>query len=195
MKPPPSSSKTAKKRAGKRTFKDSFVREVLAEEVLTPAARSLGPHQPRQPVVSQVDNLLLPSARCYEKKWKPLKQIASLHLKIGFPNRKFIFQPYMFRGYVSFREGNTKTNFWGKKHTEEDHQQKPWMQKTGQLVVVFFVVCSFAILMFWFLINSSLEKTRHHFWSCQDTLVVDSKSVLTTGVSYCSHDCNPDRFW
>ncbi len=28
------------------------------------------------------------------------------HLKIGHPERKFIFPPPIFRGYVSFREGN-----------------------------------------------------------------------------------------
>ena len=28
-------------------------------------------------------------------------------LKIGLPNRKVVFQPSIFRGYVSFREGNT----------------------------------------------------------------------------------------
>ena len=27
-------------------------------------------------------------------------------LKIGIPNRKVVFQPSIFRGYVSFREGN-----------------------------------------------------------------------------------------
>ena len=30
------------------------------------------------------------------------------HLKMGHPKRKFIFQPSIFRGYVSFREGNLK---------------------------------------------------------------------------------------
>ena len=29
----------------------------------------------------------------------------SSHLKIGLPNRKVVFQPSIFRGYVSFREG------------------------------------------------------------------------------------------
>ena len=29
-----------------------------------------------------------------------------LHLKIGHPTRKLVFQPSIFRGYVSFREGN-----------------------------------------------------------------------------------------
>ena len=34
----------------------------------------------------------------------------SSHLKIGHPNRKVVFQPSIFRGYVSFREGIT-SNF------------------------------------------------------------------------------------
>ena len=35
-----------------------------------------------------------------------LPQTNSSHLKIGLPNRKVVFQPSIFRGYVSFREGN-----------------------------------------------------------------------------------------
>ena len=34
-----------------------------------------------------------------------LPETNSLPLKIGLPNRKVVFQPSIFRGYVSFREG------------------------------------------------------------------------------------------
>ena len=33
-------------------------------------------------------------------------------LKIGLPNRKVVFQPSIFRGYVSFREGNYTGCIW-----------------------------------------------------------------------------------
>ena len=36
-----------------------------------------------------------------------LPETNSLHLKIGHPNRKVVFQPSILRGYVSFREGIT----------------------------------------------------------------------------------------
>ena len=34
-----------------------------------------------------------------------LPETNSSPLKIGLPNRKVVFQPSIFRGYVSFREG------------------------------------------------------------------------------------------
>ena len=34
-----------------------------------------------------------------------LPETNGLPLKIGLPNRKVVFQPSIFRGYVSFREG------------------------------------------------------------------------------------------
>ncbi len=34
-----------------------------------------------------------------------LPETNSSTLKIGIPNRKVVFQPSIFRGYVSFREG------------------------------------------------------------------------------------------
>ena len=34
-------------------------------------------------------------------------------LKIDLPNRKVVFQPSIFRGYVSFREGKSAANFFG----------------------------------------------------------------------------------
>ena len=39
-----------------------------------------------------------------------LPETNSSHLKIGLPNRKVIFQPSIFCGYVSFREGNLLIN-------------------------------------------------------------------------------------
>ena len=38
-----------------------------------------------------------------------LPETNSSPLKIGLPNRKVVFQPSIFRGYVSFREGKSKT--------------------------------------------------------------------------------------
>ena len=46
-----------------------------------------------------------------EKLWQQKKgtsthpETNSSPLKLGFPKRKLIFQPSIFRGYVSFREG------------------------------------------------------------------------------------------
>ena len=34
----------------------------------------------------------------------PLPETNSSPLKLGFPNRKVVFQPSIFRGYVSFRQ-------------------------------------------------------------------------------------------
>ena len=42
-----------------------------------------------------------------KKSWKPnntLPETNSSPLKIGLPNRTVVFQPSIFRGYVSFRE-------------------------------------------------------------------------------------------
>ena len=33
------------------------------------------------------------------------------HLKMGFPKRKLVFQPFIFRGYVGFREGKKSDGF------------------------------------------------------------------------------------
>ena len=38
-----------------------------------------------------------------------LPETNSLHLKIGHPKRKLVFQPFIFRCYVSFREGIYQT--------------------------------------------------------------------------------------
>ncbi len=38
-------------------------------------------------------------------KGNTLPETNTSHLKIGLPNRKVVFQPSIFRGYVSFREG------------------------------------------------------------------------------------------
>ena len=35
-----------------------------------------------------------------------LPETNSSHLKIGYPKRKLVFQPSIFKCYVSFREGN-----------------------------------------------------------------------------------------
>ena len=40
----------------------------------------------------------------------PSLKLTFSHLKIGFPKRKFIFQPPFFRCYVSFREGNRRSS-------------------------------------------------------------------------------------
>jgi len=40
-----------------------------------------------------------------------LPETNSSPLKIGIPNRKYIFQPSIFRGHVSFREGIWGANF------------------------------------------------------------------------------------
>ena len=41
------------------------------------------------------------------QKWITLPETNSSHLKIGLPKRKLVFQPSIFRGNVSFREGNS----------------------------------------------------------------------------------------
>ena len=39
-----------------------------------------------------------------------LPETNSSHLKIGHPKRKLVFQPSIFKGYVSFREGKNSGN-------------------------------------------------------------------------------------
>ena len=39
-----------------------------------------------------------------------LPETNSSHLKIGFPKRKVVFQPSIFKGYVSSQKGSTLVN-------------------------------------------------------------------------------------
>ena len=64
----------------------------------------------------------------------------SSHLKIGHPKRKLVFQPSIFRGYVSFREGRiSKRYFW--KFRWQNHvsrigrKMKWWHTSNTQLLV------------------------------------------------------------
>ena len=41
-----------------------------------------------------------------------LPETNSSPLKISLPNRKVVFQPSIFRGYVSFREGNQQKHLF-----------------------------------------------------------------------------------
>ena len=51
-----------------------------------------------------------------------LPKTNSSHLKIGHPNRKVVFQPSVFRGYVSCKEGNIEW-FW-----DTSHHSHHWWQ-------------------------------------------------------------------
>ena len=55
-----------------------------------------------------------------------LPETNSSHLKVGLPKRKLVFQPSIFRGYVSFREGNNP-NLW------KNLDPSTWM--TGKLML------------------------------------------------------------
>ena len=54
--------------------------------------------------------LLLHSFLFFQMETNTLPETNSSSLKIGLPNRKVLFQPSIFRGYVSFREGTNATH-------------------------------------------------------------------------------------
>ncbi len=49
-----------------------------------------------------------------------LPETNNSHLKIGHPNRKLVFQPSIFTGYVSFREGKSK---WESSPSRDEHEK------------------------------------------------------------------------
>ena len=55
---------------------------------------------------------LIKGTVAWEGGYPTLSETNSSHLKIGHPKRKLLFQPFIFRCYVGFREGNF-LGVWG----------------------------------------------------------------------------------
>ena len=58
-----------------------------------------------------------------------LPETNSWPLKIGLPNKKVVFQPSIFRGYVSFREG--RFFFWGGEFITNSDMELPSFSGTS----------------------------------------------------------------